>query len=438
MTIHQTSMMRGMGIDGVKSSIKSYSCDSVSYGGAGGSRRPDIKIIDRPCGTGKTTEILRSFKLGQRYLVVVPLLSEVERVINDASVLFFQPQPSHGHATKAAHLDELLDRGVNIVTTHALFTDIAQAAASGRLDDYHIIIDEVLDVVEPARGKSPRSFQEFYLDDGYATVLEDGLVLPTRRWDDDHKLVADTLDLGLYHLAKSGTLHWVDGSFFIWALPVALLRCGRSFTVYTYLAEGSLMLAYLRKRGIEFVHERYADEASFRMLARQLIDVRPLPALKDVTFTYTGQTRVDGMSRRAEKVATALKNLKQRQLKGVDVRDVIITSAKRNWYRDENESRAGAFASGSRMFGANWLPNTTRGTNDYAHAQVAIYLYDQYLNPYLKRWLGLASDKGADDRYALTELVQWVYRSRVRRGEQITLYLPSDRMRRILEGWLNR
>jgi len=37
------------------------------------------------------------------------------------------------------------------------------------------------------------------------------------------------------------------------------------------------------------------------------------------------------------------------------------------------------------------------------------------------------------DAYALTELIQWVWWSRVRRGEPITLYLPSPRMRRLFE-----
>ena len=40
------------------------------------------------------------------------------------------------------------------------------------------------------------------------------------------------------------------------------------------------------------------------------------------------------------------------------------------------------------------------------------------------------------DAYALTELIQWVWRSRVRRGEPIILYLPSPRMRRLFEEWL--
>ena len=57
------------------------------------------------------------------------------------------------------------------------------------------------------------------------------------------------------------------------------------------------------------------------------------------------------------------------------------------------------------------------------------------MNPFVIRWL--EEDKGAfDDEYALTEMIQWVWRSRVRNGRSITLNLPSPRMRRLMEKWL--
>jgi hypothetical protein len=399
--------------------------------------RPHVRIIDRPCGTGKTTEILRSFKSDQRYLVVVPLLSEVRRVIQDAVVSFVEPRAGGESDTKAEHLDVLLKQGLNVVTTHKLFTEIGTAATLGLLDDYHIIVDEVLDVVETVPGKTSLSFDQFYLNDGYATEGDDGLITPTEKWDEQYQLVSDTLDPRLYKLAKAQTLYRVDGKFFLWALSASLLRCGRSLTVYTYMAKGSLMLAYLKKLGIAFHHERYADEAAFRASARQLIDIRSIPALERLSFSYTGQTETKGHAGREKLVSTGLKNLKQRSLTGIDLDEVIITCAKQNWQKEGPPPKPTGFAIGSRMFGAHWLPNTTRGTNDYAHASVCIYLYDQHINPCIRRWLGMM-DRAANDLFASAELIQWVYRSRVRRGLPITLYLPSNRMRALLLEWLER
>lgn len=43
------------------------------------------KIIDRHCGSGKTNGLISSLSQNRRYLIVVPYLSEVQRVINGAA-----------------------------------------------------------------------------------------------------------------------------------------------------------------------------------------------------------------------------------------------------------------------------------------------------------------------------------------------------------------
>ena len=92
---------------------------------------------------------------------------------------------------------------------------------------------------------------------------------------------------------------------------------------------------------------------------------------------------------------------------------------------------------GSRLFeGAHWVPNTTRGTNDYAHCSHLVYLWDQYANVNVSRFLGV-DNASHRDLYAVAELLQWVWRSRVRRGKPITLFLPSERMRSLWARWLN-
>ena len=39
------------------------------------------------------------------------------------------------------------------------------------------------------------------------------------------------------------------------------------------------------------------------------------------------------------------------------------------------------------------------------------------------------------DLWALSNMIQFVFRSAVRKGESIKLYLPSLRMRELLERW---
>ncbi|MNJ69953.1 hypothetical protein D3C77_663630 [compost metagenome] len=41
------------------------------------------------------------------------------------------------------------------------------------------------------------------------------------------------------------------------------------------------------------------------------------------------------------------------------------------------------------------------------------------------------------DLLAVSDLLQWVWRSRIRKGEAIKLYIPSSRMRKLLYAWAN-
>ena len=55
-----------------------------------------IKIEDYPCGSGKTTRMIENFKEDQKYLVILPMLTEVTKVIEGSKdIEFVQP-----HANK--------------------------------------------------------------------------------------------------------------------------------------------------------------------------------------------------------------------------------------------------------------------------------------------------------------------------------------------------
>ena len=110
-----------------------------------------IKIIDKPCGSGKTTAMINGFNNQNKYLVIVPLLTEVQRIIEHSNkVPFVEPKEcDNNKGTKYASLEEHLLLGHNIVLTHKMYEGLVPLAKAGLLDDYHIIIDEVPDVVKP-------------------------------------------------------------------------------------------------------------------------------------------------------------------------------------------------------------------------------------------------------------------------------------------------
>ena len=396
-----------------------------------------ITIEDYPCGSGKTTNMIKSFKQEEKYLVILSYLSEVDRIIEDTTdVSFVEPIAEDNiQNTKTESLKELLLTGQNIATTHSMYERLVPLTEEGLLDDYNIIIDEVPEVVKPVSTKSKTSIKEFYVNSGFIEVEDNGLVLATDKWREKKEEVADTLSNKILTYAETGCLYLLGEHMFIWAMPSKLLSAGKSVTILTYKAEGSLVVSYLNKLSLPyFIQSDKCKEEAFRKQALELIHLQDIPSISKLKLSHTGQQEGMRSSNYYSKLSCGLKNLRSRQLKGLDLSNVLLTCKKDAWI--QNNGKAGVFAQGSKMFeNTNWIANTTRGTNEYAHCSHLIYLYDQHINPLVAGWLNNNS-RHFDDAYALTELIQWVWRSRIRKGEPITLYLPAPRMRSIFIDWL--
>ncbi|MDV7201491.1 hypothetical protein RYZ18_09145 [Roseovarius sp. 10] len=407
------------------------------------------QIIDRPCGHGKTTELINNLTSHDTYLIVVPYLTEVTRVIEGAAangIEITEPTLDNDGLSKREHLLQLAAEGRNIVTTHAMYPRLSEAALEGIFTDYTVIIDEVVETVKPlSKNPSKGSWDELYLAKGFVTVdQETGQVFPTKQWEETHEAISDSLSVEVYNAAKSGTLYVHDSNTLVWALPKQLLNAGKALLVYTYLSRGSLMVSYLDRVGIPYQIDTVPSfEMQHLRKAKDLITVKLLKNLTDLKFSYRGQKTMPHGA--AAKVSKTLSNLAARDLKDVPRENIIVTCSKEAWFENNKShddlegtgrtAKAGKFASRSGLFNVNWLPNTTRGSNRWSHCSHVIYLYDQFAAPAVKHWLGMNGDW--QDEYALSECVQLVWRSRVRKGEPITVYFASQRMHDLFMDYLN-
>ncbi len=92
--------------------------------------QPEITIHGYPCGSSKTTAMIENFPEDRKYLVTLPLLSEVDRVVEAATkVRLSQPSENVNDAgTKETSLKEMLLIGQNIATTHSLHQRLVSMA----------------------------------------------------------------------------------------------------------------------------------------------------------------------------------------------------------------------------------------------------------------------------------------------------------------------
>ena len=59
------------------------------------------------------------------------------------------------------------------------------------------------------------------------------------------------------------------------------------------------------------------------------------------------------------------------------------------------------------------------------------------MHPAISQFFLQKGIKVNEDLFGLSEMIQWIWRSRIRNGEKINIYIPSTRMRTLLKSWLD-
>ena len=95
--------------------------------------QPEITIRDYPCGSGKNKAMIKSFKEDRKYLVMLPLLNEVDRIVETSTKVHCSlPSENDNEAeTKEDSLEEMLLTGQSIATTHSLHQKLVSMAQRG-------------------------------------------------------------------------------------------------------------------------------------------------------------------------------------------------------------------------------------------------------------------------------------------------------------------
>ena len=78
----------------------------------------------------------------------------------------------------------------------------------------------------------------------------------------------------------------------------------------------------------------------------------------------------------------------------------------------------------------------TKATNKYRDKDALAYCTNIFMNVGQKLFYQLNGVDVCEDDYALSTMVQWIWRSAIRDGKDICLYIPSKRMRDLLTNWI--
>ncbi|MBN8234719.1 DEAD/DEAH box helicase family protein [Halobacillus kuroshimensis] len=408
------------------------------------SNKMKVKVIDSKMGTGKTSwaiQYMNEADTSEKFIFITPFLNEVDRIKTSVTGReFIQPESFKGK-NKKQHLKKLIAEGKDIVSTHALFKKADEALVELiEMEGYTLILDEVMNVIEQEHISKDdlTMLREYYMDideeTGFCT------------WRDSNY---EGRFLNIKRLAESGNLMVHNNTALYWTFPVEAFRAFHQVICLTYMFDGQLQKYYydmfnveyfykaIRREGDRFKLVNYVNhEQEDRDQLRELINIH-YSKLNDVgknQFAFSS-TRLEKWSTNKEYEQTK-KKIKNnaynfyRNKCQAPTEGVMWTTIKGDKDKIKN---ALAPAKAKKQF----VEVTARATNDYRHKFCCIYLANRFMNPMLKSFV---EDKGAEvdqDKFALSEMLQWLFRSRIRENQPIDVYIPSSRMRKLLEMYLN-
>jgi hypothetical protein len=90
-----------------------------------------------------------------------------------------------------------------------------------------------------------------------------------------------------------------------------------------------------------------------------------------------------------------------------------------------------------RGYAGQHVPWNCKGTNDYAGRDTVVYLMNVFQHPGIMRHLKANNIAFDEDGYALSSLLQFIWRSAIRKGKPIRVMIPNPRMRNLFKDWLD-
>lgn len=397
-----------------------------------------INVVDAGCGVGKTTALINLINndtSNQKYIFITPFLSEVERIKKSCPDKNFV-SPNENNKTKLEHFSKLINEGRNIVTTHALFKKIDSDRVSiEALQNYVLIMDEVADMVE----ELPVSKSDLKLLSNKVTIHPRTHMV---EWNDND--YQGKFDEYKRMIKLNNIFAYVDQNnnivSMMWLFPYRVFQAFQQIYILTYMFDGQIQKKYFDYFGASYANWYVKD---FNLTPTpQIYDYRHTKSLinvcQDQKLNEVGDNRTAlsiswfNRNRRTQEMITLQNNIRSffRSHAKVSGNKMLWTTFKEYKYNVKRNGFAKGFA-----------PINCRATNEYSNKTAIAYIGNRFFKPTIKNFFtfnNIPTEKQFEDKFALSELVQFVFRSAIRNDKPIDVYIPSKRMRDLFEEWLKK
>lgn len=415
-----------------------------------------VEVVDSIMGAGKSTECFNWINKNpsDKYIYVSPMLSEVSkdgRIHREVlGTEFISPDVDEDNKTKIEHLTKLLDSGCNIACTHALYLSMTnEHFKTIEKHGYILLLDEEIEVIK-TYGVYSTSDIKYLIDKKEITVDEkDGAIT----WIGEHESVEDFDHkyFKLKNLCDKKSVYLNNGmtakkNVLVSHIPIKLLTSAKRVIVITYMFEGSVLDCFLKLKGIktkpcvDIVPKKKLTPKYYRDL------ITLVPPNKKIVDLQMSNTWWKNLKESDKKSVASISNFIKNTAKayGIKSNEIIWTCPKDNAYKKSENSKAiklnptgyVQYKTEDKEYVHNWLSVHTRATNDYDDKIMVAHCYNRYPLQPIKVYLQSCGFPIDEKRYAVSSLLQFVWRSRIRKEQPIILLIASQRMCELFCAWL--
>lgn len=418
-----------------------------------------ITVIDAPMGKGKTSWAINYInEIGKnpfrnRVIYITPYLDEVKRVKENVYTIdLIEPELKYkdGKSTKLSHLKDLLKNGADIISTHAMFKNVDDDIIDLLKNiGYILILDEVFQVIENIKIK--KNDLKLLLSSEWIIPVE-GDTKGLHKWNYDVAPINDTDFAYIKNYADTKNLYIFNNTALYWTFPSNVFELFKEVYILTYLFEAQIQAYYYKLHNMKYETKTIDDsngdykiidcsdkyDYEFRNKVKNLINIYegdininyiPKRIHKEKEKTYLSATWFKKKDKTSMKQKTILKNNMDNYFRNI----CKAKADDRLWttYKDSYDDLKG------RRYGKQFLSYTTRATNQYKHVKNMAFMLNIFMNPNEVNYFMNQNVEVNQELLAISDMLQWIFRSAIRDGKEINVYIPSPRMRELLNKWFD-
>lgn len=396
------------------------------------------------------------------YIYVTPYLEQITRMKRSTGGSRFK-EPLNTGDGKLDAFHKLLADGEDIATTHALFLKATQETVQLISEGgYTLVLDEELgilqrynDVVSNLDNKTVNAADVQWLkQENYITITDCCVEWTGATVDGFHYSEVE-------RLARSGCLRCVNDCL-LWEFPVDVFTAFKEAYILTYQFDGSLLSRYMDIYGLPYEKLSVKQDAEKHYhLCAYRDDIEQRKELSELVNIYDGELNEIGNRNnslsvnwyesadkaRFDEIKKTMR--RYRDQLGAPSSSIMWTAPKRNGVSDKlgisgfkyvrrltkAERRLPEDNKEKRMLRC-FVACNARATNDFRERTNCLYLLNRFPLLEFKTYFSKRGHPIDDDLFALSEMLQWIWRSAIRDRRRINLFIPSFRMRKLLCNWL--